>query len=342
MKNRTKLTILAGLALVSVGIWFGRVAWRAHHRLVTLNVRDESLGRVIRTLEWQTWETIQVDSGLRTAKVTLTVNQKPLADVLDMLCDQTGARWSETFAVYNSRRALTQLGKALQGEVQIAEAGWTNLTPAVSEPVSHGSVGHGAGSGGNASMHRAVMQGQPDGSTKMAMFTPSGEVKVTQQFPDGTSKELNSNSEPRLTRGLTEGDSGGPMGDGWSPAQLVLDKSLVAKLGSTAALRATPDSAKGVAARVHGKWTTCYALQTSPWRAVIRAPRFLSAKSAGARKPANSEQTGSTNAPGSVQQELARQAAVNELQLTPEQQVQRAQERKTRRQGMAGAHGAQN
>src|SRR5881628_603339 len=101
--------------LVVASIWVGRIAWCAHHNLVTLHVRNASLADVARKIERQTWEKIRVDHNLD-AKITLDVKNMPLAEVLDLVSDQAGARWGRTYAVYDSDGALRRLESALRGD----------------------------------------------------------------------------------------------------------------------------------------------------------------------------------------------------------------------------------
>src|SRR5271170_2302593 len=68
MKTRQFVIILA-TALVLAGLWFGRLAWRAHRNLVTLHARNMPLADVVRSLEHQTCEHIRFDKRLR-AKIT--------------------------------------------------------------------------------------------------------------------------------------------------------------------------------------------------------------------------------------------------------------------------------
>lgn len=52
---KTKQIALALAAVAVAGLWFGRLAWRAHNNLVTLHVRNAPLAEVVRSMERQTW-----------------------------------------------------------------------------------------------------------------------------------------------------------------------------------------------------------------------------------------------------------------------------------------------
>src|SRR6266496_4068646 len=126
---KTKYLLLAtGALLAAGGLWFGRLAWRAHHQLVTLNVRNAPLADVLRKIERQTWKKIRAQRSLD-ARITLQVTDKPLSDVLDRLAEQAGARWCTIHAVYVSARALHALDSALNGDGKLEPAGWTKIAP---------------------------------------------------------------------------------------------------------------------------------------------------------------------------------------------------------------------
>jgi hypothetical protein len=123
---KTKLIIIGIAAAAS--IWLGRVVWRAHYDLVTLQVRNTPLAEVIRQIERQTREKVRADKKLD-AKVTLDVKNLPLPRVLDLLSEQAGARWGKTYAVYESDSAVRRLESVLLGSSKLDDAGWTNLAP---------------------------------------------------------------------------------------------------------------------------------------------------------------------------------------------------------------------
>lgn len=126
---KTKYLLLGiGLLLVAAGAWGGRVAWRIHHQLVTLDVRNMPLRDVLRKVERQTWKTIRAEQALDT-RITLHVKNKPLSYVLDRIAEQAGARWSTLYAVYASPTAVKTLDSSLRGDSKIESAGWTKVAP---------------------------------------------------------------------------------------------------------------------------------------------------------------------------------------------------------------------
>lgn len=126
---RNKLTLVVLVALVAgAGTWF---AWRAlrHPRdTVTLQVRNLPLADVAAKIFSQTGKRLNIDPKLE-AKISFDVKDMPLSQVLDILADQAAARWSRTFAVYDTKDSLNRLEGFLHGESSMADAGWTNLAP---------------------------------------------------------------------------------------------------------------------------------------------------------------------------------------------------------------------
>jgi len=123
------LLVGIGLIVIAGGLWLGRAAWRAHQQIVTLHVRNEPLRNVLRSLERQTWKKIRAESSLD-ARITLNVTDKPLSYVLDLIGEQSGARWTTLHAVYGSAARLRALDTALSGDGKLEPAGWTKIAPA--------------------------------------------------------------------------------------------------------------------------------------------------------------------------------------------------------------------
>src|SRR5580700_2845798 len=111
---KTRHIGIALAAVVVAGLWFGRLAWRAHHNLVTLRAHNMPLADVVRSLQRQTWEKIRYDKSM-TAKITLNVKDAPLSVVLDLVADRAGARWQKIFAVGGSGAAMNSLESVLDG-----------------------------------------------------------------------------------------------------------------------------------------------------------------------------------------------------------------------------------
>ncbi|MDB6027148.1 MAG: hypothetical protein JWM68_3371 [Verrucomicrobiales bacterium] len=106
-------------------IAFVYLAIRAHRDLVTLDVRDMDVRKVVDKIEWQTWESIYVQKAVD-GKVTLNVHDMPLDTVLGIIGEQTSSRWSAIYPLYSSRASLKLAKLALSGD-ETASKSWTNL-----------------------------------------------------------------------------------------------------------------------------------------------------------------------------------------------------------------------
>lgn len=110
--------------IVGVLAYGGRLAWRAHRDLVSLDVHDVELSQVVRALRWQTWEPIFVGANV-TGRVTLRVHNQPLEVVLDILNDQVNGRWTAVYPLYTSRKSLRVAEALARGDIAPPVAGWT-------------------------------------------------------------------------------------------------------------------------------------------------------------------------------------------------------------------------
>ena len=68
--NRRALLLTLAFGLVAA--YAGRLAWRAHKNIVTLDVHNMPVRDVVRKIRWQTWESVTVHKDL-TNRVSLTV-----------------------------------------------------------------------------------------------------------------------------------------------------------------------------------------------------------------------------------------------------------------------------
>ena len=126
MNSRTKLFGALAAVLGVVLLYGGWLAVRAHRNLVTLNVRNMDVRQVVKKIQWQTWEIVQLHKDVQ-GKVTLRVHDMPLEQVLRMVGEQTFANSSVIYPLYSSGKSLAALKKALRGEIDPAVNGWTNL-----------------------------------------------------------------------------------------------------------------------------------------------------------------------------------------------------------------------
>lgn len=116
------------LVLVAVGLaasYTGRLAWRAHKNIVTLEVHNMKVADVVKKLRWQTWESITVHKDL-TNRVTLQVEDQPLVGVLALIADQCEGRWSVAYPLYTTGAKLALAKRVATGEVESPQPGWTN------------------------------------------------------------------------------------------------------------------------------------------------------------------------------------------------------------------------
>lgn len=116
------------VALVLAGAlgWFAYAAIRAHRNLVTLDVREMPVREVISKIEWQTWEIIIVQTNVE-GKITLNVKGVPLDEVLEIISEQVSCRWTTYYPLYTSSKSLAAFKRAVRGEANPLDVGWTNL-----------------------------------------------------------------------------------------------------------------------------------------------------------------------------------------------------------------------
>lgn len=124
MKDRNRFWLVLGLVLAGVATYGGWAAARAHSKLVSLNVRNMEVRQVVRKIEWQTWESILLQSNVQ-GNVTLNVQKVPLDRVLAIIGEQTSSRSSVVYPLYSNRKSLATLERMLRGEANPA-SGWTN------------------------------------------------------------------------------------------------------------------------------------------------------------------------------------------------------------------------
>jgi hypothetical protein len=117
--------ILVALLGVIV-LWGGYRAYRAHTNLVTLNVRNMEVRRVVSKLRWQTWEHIVVSKHVG-GNVTLNVHNVPLEEVLNIIGLQTDSRWTRLYPIYSTGKSLVSFNRVLQGDLAPAGSGWLAL-----------------------------------------------------------------------------------------------------------------------------------------------------------------------------------------------------------------------
>lgn len=263
----------------------GRAAWRARHDLVTLDLRNAPLAEAVRAIEHQTWERVAVDSQLN-ARVTIHVENAPLAHVLDLLAAKAGARWRKTYAVCDSRIALARLESAVAGGEKLDMAGWTNLAPDISEaafPDAPASARFGSGGSGQK------------GFGVRGFGTGGGNARMITTLPDGTV-------------------------DRWSSERLVMESGLAPKLAGPPPLEANEETASQTAAAVHARSSVFYELARAPFAMGGGGRRMRFSRNGGGGGP------GKIGDVAAEMTNARRQQRLRDLSDSPEAQVERARQ----------------
>jgi hypothetical protein len=357
--------ILIGFSVVMAlaAIWCGRVAWRAHYDLVTLHVRNASLADVVRSLEHQTWEKLRVSKGLD-AKITLDVNNLPLGKVLDLIAEQTGARWAKTYAVYQNDNALRRLQPVFHGDNDLDSAGWTNIAPRF-----EGVAGTKLPSLPSGIEPGNLAGGSPDGDGGGPMIQNTEDVEKTIGGDNGGSSPPGGGGGRRVVRTVNngsppgEGDGSGHMiktvmrrgssgpggttttitdGDGrvkvvqtsadgkviksdeWSSERLLLEIPLATRLGDSLPEKASAATAAQTASKVRGHWITYYTLDMP---LIPYDPGMGEMARSSVQRKFTKAGTNDPFAGGDIRERLAaeaKQKRLEELSKSPEEQVQRA------------------
>lgn len=290
--------LLLGIAtlVAACGLWAGRVAWRVHRQLVSLDVRNMALAEVLHKIEWQTWKKIRAERALD-ARITLHVTDKPLKDALDRIAEQAGARWSTVYAVYQSTTGRQALEKALAGDGKLEAAGWSKVAPKSSEFDQAGAGGAGpvfhssANSDPPGPITGPEPQGMGDGPSPGGPGPMTGQGRMT-MFRRGPSGAV-----------MFSGNANGQT-EMWSPEELVMETPLSARLGTEANPAPTAQEAQETARKLNGQWTTYLAFKRS----------IMGVGFAGLGRPGAGP--------------LKRGPNVRFAELTPQQRVQQARERR--------------
>ena len=120
-----KLILWAVGIVVLLGAgWGACAAYRAQSKLVTLNVRNADVRAVVRSIEWQTWETIIIHRDV-SGRVTLNVSRMPLERVLAIVSEQVSGRWQAVYPLYSSRKSRVALEKVVLGDAKPGDSGWS-------------------------------------------------------------------------------------------------------------------------------------------------------------------------------------------------------------------------
>jgi|GEM_PF-3925724 len=292
MNVKTKSLAAAAVLAVLAGAGWGRSAWRAHRGLVTLHVRNAPLAAVVKSIERQTWQTIEFDHALN-AKITVNLVDAPLPAALDAVAARAGARWQIVDAVGSTQLAWRQLELALASGGDVAGAGWTNLAPQFDEAPRLL-----RGEGAPDENHPAP----PPGASLRRVFRDVG--------PEGGERIITMGGDGKI--------------DQWSAARLVMETRLAASFGTALPQEATSEAATQAATAAHGEARRYYALEKAPFgMSTDGGMRPMRRFTGGPNPPFGSppRDIGATIAADQQQRRLL------EMANSPEQQVAQARER---------------
>jgi len=312
---RTKYLRLGLIGLITVAAcWAGRILWRVHSQLVTLDLRNTPLAEVLHKIERQTWTKIRTESALE-ARVTVHARNKPLRDVLDLLAEQAGAHWSTLYAVYDSTHALERLDSALRGDGNLDPAGWTKLAPNLTAaPDMLGGNEGGPGPDfkpGPESQGRQFFKDFPlpeSGGEAPAPIAVGAPPWVGDAPPPDGLRPMPGKPGIMMARKTRDGPvifMSGHNGQAevWSPEELLMESTLKGRLGEQTNQVATAQGAANAARLVKAKWTIYLAFSKSVMGVGFGGP------------------------PGPGKDPLRRGPNDRYARLTPEQRVQLTRER---------------
>lgn len=318
-----KSTLWIGLALAAFA-YAGRVAWRAHRDLVTLNVRSLPLREVVAKLRWQTWEPIYVGKEVD-GLVTLRVENQPLEAVLNILNEQVNGRWTAVYPLYSSRKSLAVARTLAQAEAGSTAPGWTNWNARPGRP-DNGDI-------------------QPASFRREAGGDPTGAPRGFGGPGFGPGSELTSTQEARVTLSLSNAPA-------LAAAQSIRRQSgarVVAEDGTwrNVTLQTEPlpldDAAKSVAKSLHRSVTRFYVFEG---RRQGPTPGAQVAEGGGEPRPQRPQLTDEQRQAmdqrrAQMEADPARQeAAINRMMSslknsTPQQRVERDAQRLARKRAQA-------
>ena len=288
--TKIKTSVAVGtVALLAAGTaWQQYEIHREGHGLVTLHVVNAPLDEVIRKIERQSGQTIAWNQRLH-GPVTLTVNKMPLAQVLNQLILQTGAYWTVDYAVFDSKSALHKLETALQGEMELRDAGWTNLscgplgvqlTIREAGYLPSGVFGRTVGQVGFGTPAAVPVRMTVVTPLQLTPAPPEEMTNIRALFlartsPEGPGKQEaiaaaeKAVSESRLKRGepqevIRQAVRNGTNDGVLAPERMLADLQLLTRIKAAVPVAATPEKAAQLAKQAHASWATIYTLRQSP------------------------------------------------------------------------------
>lgn len=313
MRTQKTFWIMAALLALAAG-WIGRAAWRAHRRLVSLDVYNVPVADVLKKIERQTWAKIRWDENL-SAPITLHVEGQPLAAVLERIAGQAGAHFTTVYAAYANATALNSLDTSLRRNGKTEEAGWTRLAPKAqgADPLEGAPKFGGPGD---------EPDGPPEGKPRRMILGPrpgeGGDVDIAPGGPGAgpgpgqlvKGGGLMVRHEPN---GVTIVQDGSGEVEEWLPTELLVETAAKGKIGEDAFREATPENAMEAAKKIQGDWTTFY---------VFRKTKFPALARGGPGLPPSPMRDGKLDLSHAQREPLERFA-----NLTPHERVERARQR---------------
>lgn len=226
-------SLCLALAVAAAG-WLGRWAWRAHHDLVTLEVREMPLAQVVSRLRWQTWEPILLGEGVA-GTVTLRVKDQPLETVLNILNEQVSGRWTAVYPLYSTRKSLAAAKRLAAAGSDATMPGWTNWNSRPSRPA---------------------------GELQPASFRPNN-APEGRGGGFGPGRELTSTRTASVALALTNATALAAAQSirRQSGARVVPEDGTALKLSLTTGELPLKSAVAEVARKVHRKWTRLYVLE---------------------------------------------------------------------------------
>lgn len=294
------------LIVLAAGTWIGRTAWRAHHDLVTLRVRNMPLAEVITRLQRQTRETIVADGRLD-ERVTLTLKNVPLREALDRVGTQVGAMATAIHAVHRS--PLSDLFVGLRAGEAFPAEGWTTLAPRLN-------------------MMEARHESPADGGASVT-FGGRDEVKEGRIEVNEDIRDLDGPGpgQPVQIRGVRRHEGGRIHEEIITPEKIVIETDLEPELGVDAMLSPDRGTARKLARQVGAQCTTFYTLHKS---AVAEFAGGMLRELRVESEPRDATRSGG-KPPGqpleAAELDARREQLRHYTDLTPEQRARRARER---------------
>jgi len=254
-KAKTAIAMGAGVMLLAAGVATGIATTRN-------TLMEDSISK----LEHQTGQTIVWDKRLHISEAPNFKNVS-LPVALDELSVQAGAYWTVDYAVYDSKAVLDELVRALQGGIELQDAGWTNLSSRTLKPeiqvVTYGGSG-GMRMGTNVSRETVgmvvVLDAKASAKQNQNFRKWIMQNRAAIQSGQGAAQPPDMELRTAVDQAMKDGSADGVL----APERLLADMEIVPKINSASPAPATREVAEQLAKVAHANWTTIYTLRKSP------------------------------------------------------------------------------